>query len=385
MIVRTTGRAAAVRTVGLIALLAVFGLAGCKQSKGPPGPPPFEPEPERLELSEEEAAAFLMAQGAKLTRDETQPDKPVIGLSLGYDTTDVDRVGIMVFDSGGGPHDGFAARSRRIYKSRDSKTQNAVVNEVVALKRLTRLAIYNGWGINDAGIKGFAGLENLTNLTLHGAQVADQGLVELAACKNLKTLSVGSVKKPALVFAALPNLEELRFSCYELTREDTRVIAEMAGLKSLDITAAELGQFSDDKKLAKEKVFQSANLQELAKLKNLTSFRLFVENPTGGGWVAELEQLANLEKLSTFELAFSNISRPDLDRFAKLGKLTSLQLDVDLQRQPNLDIGKLSALKKLTSLSVRWEWTEIVPSAAKKLREIGAADGARRSWGPSTN
>lgn len=124
-------------------LFAVVWLAlGCSRAPGPTPAPVPAPAPA---VTEESAIAFVEKLGGTVTRDETQPGRPVIDVSLrGTNATDAD------------------------------------LKEIAPFKNLTTLDLSLA-PVTGAGMKELAPFKNLTYLFLADTKVTDEGMKELAA------------------------------------------------------------------------------------------------------------------------------------------------------------------------------------------------------------
>ena len=71
----------------------------------------------------------------------------------------------------------------------NTKVADAGLKELSALKNLTSLRLFDTQ-VTDAGLKALAPLKNLSTLYLGSTKVTDAGLKELATLKNLTTLSL---------------------------------------------------------------------------------------------------------------------------------------------------------------------------------------------------
>ena len=131
----------------LIAVLVLAGMCfGCSRSTEPTGqtsatqpnpggqPGAFPAPSAGADDAEDKAVKFVEGLKGKVTRDDTQPGKPVVKVEL------------------------------------------------------------TGTEVTDAGVKELAALKNLTNLNLSFTKVTDAGVKELAALKNLTTLDLGETK-----------------------------------------------------------------------------------------------------------------------------------------------------------------------------------------------
>src|SRR5262249_27129886 len=114
--------------------------------------------PLHAEENENTAGKAVEKLGGKVTLDNKDPAKPIVGVDLSF--TDV-------MDKG--------------------------LKDLAPLQRLQALNL-GGTKITEVGLKELAPLKMLQRLHLDGTQVTDQGLKELAALKGLRWLTLGSTK-----------------------------------------------------------------------------------------------------------------------------------------------------------------------------------------------
>ena len=120
----------------------------------------------------DDLAKLVEELGGKITRDDTQPGNPVIGVNLARNkrVTDVDLKALKEF------------------------------------KQITTLDLKFS-PVTDAGLKDLKELKQLTKLYVGGTEVTDEGLKELKELKQLTTLDLGATK---VTDAGLKELKELR-------------------------------------------------------------------------------------------------------------------------------------------------------------------------------
>ena len=106
----------------------------------------------RADDAEDKAVAFFEKLGGKVTRDDKQPGKPVVGVKL-----------------------------------LNSEVTDAAIKELAAFENLTYLGLCNTQ-VTDAGLKELATLKNLKTLGVDGPHMTDVGIKELQkALPNCKT------------------------------------------------------------------------------------------------------------------------------------------------------------------------------------------------------
>jgi hypothetical protein len=137
----------------------------------------------RADDAEDKAVEFVEQMEGTITRDDKQPGKPVVKVSLwGTEVTGAGLKQLTAFKS-----------LTTLDLSCSSVTDNGL-KELAALKGLTSLDLSATVKVTDAGVKELAALKNLTTLELRQTKTTDAGLKELAALKNLNALNLRGTK-----------------------------------------------------------------------------------------------------------------------------------------------------------------------------------------------
>jgi hypothetical protein len=214
------------------AAVALALLMGCS---GPAGID--KPDPQR----EEAAVQALEKLGATITRDDTQPGKPVVEVGL----------------------------------TGDQRLKDAAVKELHELKALQKLNLCL-MGVTASDLKELRGLKRLQKLNLGANGVTDAGLKELRELKGLQTLILS---KTGVTDAGLKDLRELKG--LETLDLSNNVVTD-AGLK-------ELRELKSLQWLSLDPTpVTNAGLKELHELKSLRKLKLW---STGGVTYVGLNEL----------------------------------------------------------------------------------------------
>src|SRR5262249_1293565 len=130
----------------------------------------------RWEILEDRAAQYIAMLGGSVLRDEKQPDKPIVGVSLA-DTkvTDADLKSLVDLDHLWG------------LDLSGTKLTPTSLNALAPLKQLRSLAL-SRTTLTDATVKQLACLTQLQRLYLDDTNMTDAGLKELAALTRLEFL-----------------------------------------------------------------------------------------------------------------------------------------------------------------------------------------------------
>ena len=120
----------------------------------------------------DEAAAVMAIKslGGKVTLDDNQPGKPVVGVELNFNTKDT-NVGLTELKQ---------LKSLQTLNLDSAKITDAGLKELKELKSLQTLLL-QGTLVTDAGLKELKELRNLQTLDLRGTKVTDAGVKELKA------------------------------------------------------------------------------------------------------------------------------------------------------------------------------------------------------------
>lgn len=138
-----------------------------------PGPSAGDPQ------IESETIAKVILLGGTVTRDESQPDVPVIGID---------------FEQSKRLRNGHLHLLRRFPQLKslnlaDSRITDEGLAELQKLPKLARLNLF-GTKITDEGLQHVGKLKSLTSLQIGDTLITDVGLRELHGLKNLKSLFV---------------------------------------------------------------------------------------------------------------------------------------------------------------------------------------------------
>lgn len=329
-----------------------------------------------------------------LTRDETQPGRPVVGVLF------------------------FTASSDPTYLKKDPE----VLKELAAFKHLRRLELVGLVVSKDEG-QAVGGLESLESLTLTGELNAN-GAKGLTAAKKLQSISLitsafsadavrelGNVKSLTALsisrciqvdtmlkeIAGLKNVTTLSLSgdrnFGEVTDAWVKALAPMENLTDLEllntkVTTVGVGHLAAYKKLTRLSLEQSTvqdfALKELGKLTNLTALNITHTEMSGKGMkllapltnlaelhigglenlsAAELKGLTPLTKLKTLDLRYTPLKDDWLKGLVAFKELTTLELSAT--DVTDAGVKELSSLKDLTTLNLRS--TKITDAGVKGL------------------
>jgi hypothetical protein len=175
-----------VTAVALVGVLAGFLIS---RTRAVNGEPPSASEP---------SLQALLQKGAKVERDETDPQRPIIGISLvGLHVNGADLSLLKAF-----PH------LRKLDLS-NAPVSNIDLEQITTLSSLEELTL-SGTKVSDGGMTSVKKLTNLRKLDLSWTIVTDQdpGLLELRGLNNLTELVlVRSMANGEALKALLPRLK----------------------------------------------------------------------------------------------------------------------------------------------------------------------------------
>jgi Leucine-rich repeat (LRR) protein len=315
----------------------------------------------RASAQEEERIAQAFERlGAIVKRDDTKPNKPVIGLRFGLrnpipDTTPeiikdyiLDIVGVFLRKDG---------PQKDVAKPPDPnipaviKVTDADLNEVSKLEYLETLDLSFGEITNQA-LEHIKGLKKLQTLDLRNTQVNDAGLAMLEELPSLKHLYLTNcpVTDDGLVHLQKLNLESLYVGGMFTTVTDNGM-RHLKHLKSLQNLYLQYAHGVTDK-----------GLNELKDLTNLRELRLFNTGIKSKG----LEYLSGLKELRTLDLYADYLTDDSLKHLAELKRLEVLNLGSNQVTDEGLK--HLSGLKDLETLDLRG--TGVTDEGMKTLQKL---------------
>ncbi len=217
---------------------------------------------------------------------------------------------------------------------------------LTSLQQQTSLSLH-GTQVTDISLREVARLKQLTSLSLEGPVTA-AGLRELAELKNL------SLRGPQITDAALTGLAGLEELSALTLRDCPQVtdagLKELANLKQLALLSVTCPEVTD------------AGLKEICSLTRLTDLSLVRTRATGAG----LKEIANLVQLTSFYLSGDRVSDAALKELASAKQLSTLYLD----RTQVTDVGlkELANLTQLTSLSLNG--AQVTDAGLKELGSL---------------
>ena len=216
------------------------------------------------------------------------------------------------------------------------------IEKLSKLKSLKKLDINNS-RVTDKGLSYLISCKNLEDLTLPYKGISDIGLNYISQMSTLKLLGVGRshftnpnmdtgyyTDKGIAELANCKLLESLSIGSLGMTDESMRYIGELKNLKNLSIV---------DSNFTEKGMSQIANL---TKLKQLNFY--YCSNLTN----KSLAKLAALKSLQSLEISFANITVGGLSRLNELPNLIHLHLGNVHQDDGGMDISKLINLEDLS-------------------------------------
>lgn len=124
--------------------------------------------PLAVRADEKAAEAALKKLGAKSTRDEARPGKPIYDVDLTFSKVkDADLVHLKQF------------KHLELLAAGDSAITDAGLVHLKQLPKLRALGLVDLKGITDKGLVHVKGMKNLETLNLVGTKVTDKGVADL--------------------------------------------------------------------------------------------------------------------------------------------------------------------------------------------------------------
>jgi internalin A len=237
--------------------------------------------PARADDAEDKAVKIVEKLGGRVTRDDKQPGKPVVGVDFAF-----------------------------------SRVGDADLKELTALKSLNTLLLYET-AVTDEGLKALANLDNLIELGLgggqrenpNGPQVTNTGLKQLAGIKKLTKLYLRGKKITDASLTEVSTLKNLtKLSLYDaaITERGLKELAPLSSLMYLDLSTPQV---------------TSVSLKDLAPLKNLNTLNFYLTPLVRD---AGLKELAALPNLTTLHLSSTGVTDAGLKDLAALKSLRTL-------------------------------------------------------------
>jgi internalin A len=169
--------------------------------------PIVEKRGDKVTRDDKEVVRMIQTHGGIAKREDDDPDKPVIGVSLCFadDVTDAHlkelkqlrRLTWLNLDVTGVTDAGLKDLKEFKRLTRLSlaytKVTDVGLKDLKELRQITWLDL-DGTSVTDAGLKDLKELDQLTTLYLHDTKVTDAGLKDLKELKKLTTLGLRGTK-----------------------------------------------------------------------------------------------------------------------------------------------------------------------------------------------
>jgi hypothetical protein len=229
--------------------------------------------------AEKRVAQAFERLGAVVKRDDTKPNKPVIGLIFGLrdpipeTTPQFDKDGLFV--------DLWLKVTKVRGAPRKDGGKPLDPSSPTAVK------------VTDADLKDVSRLEQLQKLDLSYGEITDEALQYIKALKHLQTLDLRSTKVTGgglVMLKELKSLKELYLTGCQVTDDGLVHLGELDNLEALYVGGM-LGDVTD------------RGLRQLKKLRNLQKLHIWyrLRRATDEG-LKELEGLTNLRELNLWRL-----------------------------------------------------------------------------------
>lgn len=262
--------------------------------------------------------------GGSVVRDESSPNRPVIGVDL--------------------------SGSRRL--------TGAYLDVLKALPRLKSLNLSNCHAVDNEGLQKIAAFEQLTSLNLEGVNVTRKGLKAVCALSQLRTLRLSGrwlSDADLLQLQNLKQLESLRLDGFRVTRNTMhrhggatgyeskrpevaaitrdlpRVATPVVNNNMLHIGFLSLAELPNLISLELDcNNCVDEDLTYVGRIKNLTSLSV-IGNVTDQG----IQELRNCHRLTNLEINSSQVTLGGLSALSDLSELTTLNVTVNLRVSRN--------------------------------------------------
>jgi internalin A len=315
------------------------------------------------------AVTLVEKYGGKVIRDDKQPGKPVIGVSLSGGP------GGILGSGGGG---GWPA-----------SWPSAVLKELKEFKQLTSLDFSRCRGVNGVGFSELKELKQLTTLDLSGTQMTDEGLKELKELKQLTSLALSGTQVTETGVKELKELKQLTSldlsRCRSVGDTVLKDLREFKHLTKLDLSftsVTDAGVKELQEALPKCKINSGAakgDEADAVKLVEKLGGKVMRDETKPGKPVigvylprntevtdADLKGLKELKQLMTLDLKFTSVTDEGLKELKELKQLTKLY--VGGTKVTDKGLKDLKQLKGLTTLGLGR--TEVTDLGLKELKEL---------------
>jgi Leucine-rich repeat (LRR) protein len=287
-------------------------------------PPPSQPTESPAALA---ALAEIERLGGVVTRDTSQPNQPVIFISMKGDQfldkhlEHLPNIATLEIESSEVTDDGLRnlsrIRSLSACSLRCSKITDAGIGNLAVLPGLDEIRLYDCSEVTDRGV---LELKRVSRLTLLGAHITDRTLAVLVDLPNLQQLVLRSdslTDEGLSQLASLPHLTTLSLShCHHLTDAGLAEIAAIQNLETLSITGTDITDAG------------LKSLENLPRLGRLAISRCESSMPDGLRITDEgLTCLKNFKVLHAFSIEASpDVTDESVDLLKGMTGLKSLQL-----------------------------------------------------------
>jgi internalin A len=238
----------------------VLLLVGCAPPAAGPrnvAKPADDTEDRAAKAIEDEAVRALENRGYKVVRDENDPAKPVIEVSLSNGGSDADEnlrkvatlKGLQTLDlsvsgvTNAGLKELAPLQRLKTLKIGDGghRVSDAGMKDVAALKGLENLDLHHNLDLTDASVKELVGLSKLQSLDISGTRVSDAGLKNIASLKRLKSLNLhflaNVTDEGVKELTALKDLQTLDLGGIGMTDAGLKYLTELPQLQTLTLSS----------------------------------------------------------------------------------------------------------------------------------------------------
>lgn len=188
---------------------------------------------------------------------------------------------------------------------------------------------------NDSNLSGLNQVRNLAELVISDTQVTDDGLVHLAGCDDLMTVSLLNSRRITdrglQHLLELPDLTELSLAGTPITDAGLKTLAALTQLQSLSLAGTQVtdaglphlhGLAALSRLSLQDTAISDSGLQHLSRLRALQSLNLENTDITDAG----LKQLTPLVQLRKLSLAGTSVTDAGLVHLSGLTQLAELIL-----------------------------------------------------------
>jgi Leucine-rich repeat (LRR) protein len=329
-------------------------------------------------LDEAKVIQKIELLGGKVTRDDTLPGRPVIGIDFQRSERfsekylhllqsftrlkSLDLVGIKITETGMAEINKLKQSFPNVKVYYDDPKESVAIEEIEKLKgsvvrnealpgRLVKSVVLAGLNINDGTVRLLNRFTVLIEVRITQANISDLGLAALSKIKTLRSLNLSAARVTdagVKEIVGLTQLTHLRLdSCKKITDASLKEIGNLKSLSDLGLGGTQI---------------TDVGLRDLRELTNLTGLYLSGTAITDLG----LKEMSEFTSLKTLDLADTKVTDEGLKHLVELQNLVALDL-MFCKQISDAGLAELCRIKSLTR--IRLHGSEVTDAGVNALQE----------------